>query len=279
MLAALGSRRPACPRSRRPRRAARAPVAASGARHPARGAGRVGDRGTVARRGLGLAGFYGSLGPSLAGLIGALTLDDSRWRVAVRARGQRRGDGARVPPRRAAEVRARGDGARDRRGAGRAVVAVVADVAPGSSSAPRLPARVSVAASRAACGRSCRWPGRRNAPASSRSPTSICYLAMGLPAILAGFLVVHSTVTDRPGVRGRRDRPRGDHCRRTAAERPALRTPAARVTAASARSIGRHMSHAQTRSPRPSARPASACSTPPTSCSTPRGCSRSGSTA
>ena len=60
-----------------------------------------------------------------------------------------------------------------------------------SSSAPRSPASASAPASRAPSAASSRWPRRTSGPACCRSCTSISYLAMGLPAVIAGVLVVH----------------------------------------------------------------------------------------
>ena len=119
-----------------------------------------------------LAGFYGSLGPSLAGLVGnshSTILGGASLFVLA-------GSGSltvlafhRLDPRTFALAGTRPG---DRRRPDRPLVGLRSAASSASSPAPPSPERASAAASRAACGRSCRSPDRRSAPGSSPSPMS-----------------------------------------------------------------------------------------------------------
>ena len=140
-------------------------LAAPDARRPWPGPRRARRRRAVAHRRLGARRFLRLTRPIARRARRRLELDDPWRRRAVRPRRQRHAHGLGLPPDRGADVRPRGHRAhhprrraRSRRGADPLVRSC-------SSPAPRSPARASAPGSRAACGRSCRSPDRRSAPA------------------------------------------------------------------------------------------------------------------
>ena len=172
----------------------RPPGAGSEARAAAAGAQRAAGRRADPGRRL-VAGWLLRLTRSVAGSAGRRrALDDPRRRRPVPAGRQRLADGAALPPRRGAApgaVRRAGDHHRARR--------CCWPVSPRtrcccSRSASSRPGRASAPAFRAACGRSSTKAEPHQRAGVISLVYVISYLSLGLPAIIAGTLVVHSSL-------------------------------------------------------------------------------------